>query len=131
MTALEISKMTRASARGLGVDLREPLTADVRRDPRRPVVAPGAGVPGQCLTPDQHVAFARQFGEITTRPCRPRTASPEINVLDMVDPKGNGSDRCTATARSSKPDGRDVPQRSDDPSTGGHVLRNMYDAYDT
>jgi len=48
---------------------------------------------GAVPDPDQHVAFARQFGEMhySAMPTA-HGGPPEINVLDMVDPKGNGSD---------------------------------------
>jgi taurine dioxygenase len=49
----------------------------------------------QDITPDQQVAFAAQFGEISIPPFTPKYAPPrpELIVLDQTAPKGDGADR--------------------------------------
>ncbi len=47
----------------------------------------------QELTPAQHLAFARRFGEISVAPFGPKHPDhPEITVLDQTTPKGEGAD---------------------------------------
>lgn len=47
----------------------------------------------QDITPDQQIAFARQFGEISLPPMTPGASSrPELMILDQVSPKGEGAD---------------------------------------
>lgn len=47
----------------------------------------------QDITPDEHVAFARQFGEVAEQPFATRYGDhPEIVVLDQDDPRGEGAD---------------------------------------
>jgi taurine dioxygenase len=48
---------------------------------------------GQDITPEQQVAFAKQFGTISVPPFAPKYGkSPEYIVLDQVTPKGEGAD---------------------------------------
>jgi len=77
-----------------GVDLREPLAAAER-------AAIGQALldhlvlffRGQDITPEQQIAFARQFGEISIPPISPKYGTdPELIVLDQVSPKGEGAD---------------------------------------
>ena len=135
MTTLELSKMTQGiGAEVSGVDLREPLDAPVLDDIRGALLAHLVLVfRAQHLTPEQHVAFARQFGELhySAVPTA-HGGPPEVNVLDMVAPKGNGSDRWHS-------DSPFLPEPTDAtflnavmmPPTGGDTcFANMYDAYD-
>ena len=135
MTVIEISKMTQSiGAEVSGVDLREPLDGSVVDEIRRALLTHLVLVfRAQDLTPDQHVAFARQFGEMhySAVPTA-HGGPPEINVLDMVAPKGNGSDRWHS-------DSPFLPEPTDAtflnavmmPPTGGDTcFANMYDAYD-
>jgi taurine dioxygenase len=49
----------------------------------------------QEMTPQQHIVFARQFGEVSVTPFQASDAPhPEVLVLDQVNPKGEGADRC-------------------------------------
>jgi taurine dioxygenase len=117
-----------------GVDLREPLDETAHAEIRRALLDHLVLVfRGQHLTPEQHVAFARQFGEIhySAVPTA-HGGPPEVNVLDMVKPKGNGSDRWHS-------DSPFLPEPTDAtflnavlmPTTGGDTcFANMYDAYD-
>lgn len=77
-----------------GVDLRAPLAA-------RDVLAIEAALLEHCvlffrdqdLDEEQQLAFARQFGEISIPPFRPKYGTnPEVVVLDQVTPKGEGAD---------------------------------------
>ncbi len=135
MTVIETSKMTQSiGAEVSGVDLREPLDGSVVDEIRRALLTHLVLVfRSQDLTPDQHVAFARQFGEMhySAVPTA-HGGPPEINVLDMVAPKGNGSDRWHS-------DSPFLPEPTDAtflnavmmPPTGGDTcFANMYDAYD-
>jgi taurine dioxygenase len=48
---------------------------------------------GQDLSPAQHLAFARRFGEISVAPFGPKHPEhPEITVLEQTTPKGEGAD---------------------------------------
>jgi taurine dioxygenase len=134
-TTLELSKMTQSiGVEVSGVDLRDPLTPPVFDEIRSALLTHLVLVfRGQHLSPDQHVAFAKQFGEIhySAVPTA-HGGPPEVNVLDMVAPKGNGSDRWHS-------DSPFLPQPTDAtflnavmmPPTGGDTcFANMYDAYD-
>jgi taurine dioxygenase len=47
----------------------------------------------QSITPEQQIAFARCFGEISIPPFAPRYGTnPELVVLDQKSPKGEGAD---------------------------------------
>lgn len=135
MAVLELAKLTRSiGVEVSGVDLREPLAPAVHAEVRDALLKHLVLVfRGQHLTPDQHVAFARQFGEIhySAVPTA-HGGPPEVNVLDMVSPKGNGSDRWHS-------DSPFLPRPTDAtflnavmmPSAGGDTcFANMYDAYD-
>ncbi len=76
------------------VDLRHPLEADALVVIERALVDHGViFFRDQDITPDQHVAFAEQFGTISLPPMAPNEAPrPEIMVLDQVSPKGEGAD---------------------------------------
>ena len=135
MGVLSVSQMTTSiGAEVAGVDLREPLDAETRDEIRAALLAHLVLVfRGQFLSPDQHVAFARQFGEMhySAVPTA-HGGPPEINVLDMTAPRGNGSDRWHS-------DSPFLPEPTDAtflnavvmPPTGGDTcFANMYDAYD-
>jgi len=47
----------------------------------------------QDVSPEEHIAFARQFGKIDVPPLRPKYGdNPEMVVLDQMAPKGEGAD---------------------------------------
>ncbi|MGH0030816.1 MAG: TauD/TfdA dioxygenase family protein [Myxococcota bacterium] len=77
-----------------GVDLREPLP-DAQIGAIRDALHAHLVLffRDQDVTPDQQIAFARQFGEISVPPFAPKYGSdPELVVLDQVSPKGEGAD---------------------------------------
>jgi taurine dioxygenase len=77
-----------------GVDLREPLSAAERAAIEQALLDHLVlFFRGQDITPEQQIAFARQFGEISIPPISPKYGTdPELIVLDQVSPKGEGAD---------------------------------------
>jgi taurine dioxygenase len=77
-----------------GVDLREPLPAADRDAIEAALYEYGLLIfRDQDITPEQQVAFSRQFGEISLAPMAPDSdMPPELMVLDQVEPKGQGAD---------------------------------------
>jgi taurine dioxygenase len=77
-----------------GVDLRQPLSAaDLRQIQDAFARHLVLFFRDQPLSPEQHLAFARQMGEVEPRHFGPRhERHPEIMVLDQVRPKGQGGD---------------------------------------
>ena len=79
-----------------GVDLREPIAGEE-------VEAIGRALAehvvlffrDQDIDPDQQVAFASRFGELSIPPFTPKypPPRPELIVLDQTSPKGDGADR--------------------------------------
>jgi taurine dioxygenase len=135
MGSLDISKMTMSiGAEVSGVDLRVPLEAPMLDKIRSALLAHQVLVfRSQFLDETQHVAFAKQFGELhyTSVPTK-HGGPPEINVLEMVNPKGNGSDRwhCDSLFLP-EPTKATVLNAMMIPSTGGDTcFANMCDAYD-
>lgn len=78
----------------VGVDLKRPLDPDAIQAIERALIAHHViFFREQDITPEQQIAFARQFGEISIPPITPRYGSvPELMVLDQDDPKGEGAD---------------------------------------
>lgn len=76
------------------VDLREPLAPEDRDAILAALLEHGVlFFRDQDITPDQQVAFAEQFGEISLAPMAPGASPrPEVMVLDQVSPKGEGAD---------------------------------------
>ena len=77
-----------------GVDLSKPLDASLREVIEETLYEHHVlFFREQNLTPDEHVAFARQFGEVAQQPFATRYGEhPEIVVLDQDDPRGEGAD---------------------------------------
>ncbi|MBW2500718.1 MAG: TauD/TfdA family dioxygenase [Deltaproteobacteria bacterium] len=77
-----------------GVDLREPLPAADRDAIEAALYEYGLLIfRAQDITPEQQVAFSKQFGEISLAPMAPDSdMPPELMVLDQVEPKGEGAD---------------------------------------
>lgn len=78
-----------------GVDLRKPLAPEAVRAIRdalaRHLVL---FFRDQAITPEQHLAFARQMGEIEPEHFgRCVEGHPEVMLLDQIAPKGQGADR--------------------------------------
>ena len=77
-----------------GVDLRAPLAENQRTIIEAALLEHGVVFfRDQDMTPDQLVAFARQFGTISLPPMAPAgSPHPEVMVLDQISPKGEGAD---------------------------------------
>ena len=93
--SIEIQPLTSAiGAEVCGVDVAAPLEAPVVGRLRDALLAHQVLVfRDQDLTPESHIAFARNFGSIKLPPVPTRHGGPpEINVLDQTDPRGEGAD---------------------------------------
>ncbi len=77
-----------------GVDLREPLDAEqVQRIEEALLAHLVVFFRDQDITPAQHIAFGRRFGELCYPPfMTDHGEDPEILVLDQTDPRGEGTD---------------------------------------
>jgi len=86
------------------------------------------------ITPEQQIAFARNFGEIQV-PHLPTAhgGPPEMNVLDQTDPKGDGADTWhNDSTYAEKPPMGSVLRVVRVPRVGGDTcFANMYAAYET
>lgn len=92
---IEIEALTACIGAELrGLDLSRPLGADERALLRAALLDHLVLVfRNQSLTPEGHIAFARQFGPIKLPPVATRHGGPpEVNVLDQTEPYGEGSD---------------------------------------
>jgi taurine dioxygenase len=117
-----------------GVDLREPLSEAARRALERALLEHLVlFFRDQPLTDDQHVAFARQFGEVSVPPFAPRHGTrPEVIVLEQTSPKGEGADAWHSdnTFMSEPPLGSILRAVELPPLGGDTCFANMYAAYD-
>jgi taurine dioxygenase len=77
-----------------GVDLRAPLDAEAIATIEQALLDHLVlFFRGQDISPQQQVAFAKQFGTISVPPFAPKYGTnPEYIVLDQVTPKGEGAD---------------------------------------
>lgn len=77
-----------------GVDLREQLDEGTVADIRKALLDHQVlFFRNQPITPEQHVRFARAFGELHLPPVQTKHSPwPELNVLDQVSPRGEGAD---------------------------------------
>ncbi|HEX7094549.1 MAG TPA: TauD/TfdA family dioxygenase [Acidimicrobiales bacterium] len=93
--SIEIEPVTAViGAEVRGIDLREPLD-DATVDALRAALDEHLVLffRDQHITPEQHLAFAKHFGEISVAPFGPKHPDhPEITVLDQTTPKGEGAD---------------------------------------
>jgi len=95
MTSLSIQPVTTTiGARVESVDLREPLGEDMRDAILDALLRHHVlFFRDQDITPDQQVAFAKQFGPISYPPFAPKYGSnPQYIVLDQTHPRGEGAD---------------------------------------
>jgi taurine dioxygenase len=95
MSGLKIRKLTASiGAEVAGVDLREPLSAEMRGAILEALVTHHViFFRDQDITPEQQVAFAKQFGPISFPPFAPKYGTnPELIVLDQESPRGEGAD---------------------------------------
>jgi taurine dioxygenase len=87
----------------------------------------------QPVTPDEHVRFARNFGDISVPAFRPKASlSPEVVVLDQINPRGEGADRWHTdnTYMTEPPMGSVLRSVQIPPSGGDTCFASMYAAYD-
>ncbi len=84
------------------------------------------------ITPEQQIAFARNFGEIQMPPLRTKFGEyPEINVLDQTSGKGDADRWHNDNTYTATPAMGSVLHVVQVPSTGGDTcFANMYAAYD-
>jgi taurine dioxygenase len=77
-----------------GLDLREPLDDGTVADIRKALLDHHVlFFRDQPITPQQHIAFARSFGDLHLPPVQTKHSPwPEINVLDQIAPRGEGAD---------------------------------------
>ncbi len=95
MTRLAIRPVTTTiGAKVEGVDLREPLGEEVRDAILDALLRHHVlFFRDQDITPEQQVAFAKQFGPISYPPFAPKYGTnPEYIVLDQTHPRGEGAD---------------------------------------
>ena len=117
-----------------GVDLRKPL-APVDRDAIEAALLRHGVLffRNQDVTPEEHLAFARQFGKLDVPPLRPKYGTnPEMIVLDQVAPKGEGADEWHSdNTFSAEPPLGSILRAVMLPSQGGDTcFANMHAAYD-
>jgi len=117
-----------------GVDLRHPLTAEQRSTINDALLRHMVLVfRNQQLDEDEHIALARQFGDVHLPPVATRHGGPpEINVLDQVHPKGDGADLWHSdNSYIECPPMGSVLKAVRIPSVGGDTcFASMYAAYD-
>jgi taurine dioxygenase len=84
------------------------------------------------LTPEQHIAFARRFGEIHLPPLPTKFGTaPEINVLDQTSGHGNADRWHNDNTYTEEPPKGSVLHVVKVPSVGGDTgFASMYAAYD-
>jgi taurine dioxygenase len=87
----------------------------------------------QELSPESHIAFAKEFGKIKHPPVRTAHGGPpEINVIDQTDPRGEGADAWHAdNTYTEKPPMGSLLRVLQVPEVGGDTaFANMYEAYE-
>jgi taurine dioxygenase len=95
MTSLSIRPVTAIIGATIsGVDLAKPLDDDARGAIENALTEHHVlFFRDQEITPEEHIAFARQFGPISVPPFAPKYGSnEEMIVLDQENPKGEGAD---------------------------------------
>ena len=97
MSAIDIVPVTAViGAEIRGVDLSKPLGAETVDAIQHALLDHLVlFFRGQDITPEEQLAFARQFGEISIPAFAPKYGdNPEYIVLDQTSPKGEGADVC-------------------------------------
>jgi len=133
--SIEIRPLTAlVGAEIFGVDLRTPLPAeDVAAIEGALLKHLVVFFRDQDITPEQQIAFARQFGEISIPPIVPKYGTnPELVVLDQVSPKGEGADvwHSDNTFMAEPPMGSILKAVELPPVGGDTCFANMYAAYE-
>jgi taurine dioxygenase len=132
---LSIEKLTaNIGAEVSGVDLARDLDASTIAQIREALLEHLVLVfRDQDLSPEQHIAFARRFGEIKRPPVRTAHGGPpELNVIDQTAPRGEGADAWHAdnTYTATPPMGS-LLRVLQVPTVGGDTaFASMYAAYD-
>lgn len=118
-----------------GIDLSKPLTNSQREDIHR-ALADNLVIffRNQNLTPNQHLAFGRLFGDLHTHPAAPHEAgNPELMIIhsDKKSPRANGEGWHTDVSCDEEPPmGSILYIRTCPPRGGDTLFANMYAAYD-
>ena len=117
-----------------GVDLSQPLDAETVEAVREALLDRLVLVfRDQEITPEQHIAFGRSFGEVKLPPVRTKhSGPPEINVVSQDDPRGEGADNWHAdnTYTAEPPMGSILHVRQLPAAGGDTMFASMYAAYD-
>ena len=95
MTKLSIRPVTTVIGATIsGVDLAKPLDDDTRKEIQEALTEYHVlFFRNQQLNPEEHIAFAEQFGPISVPPFAPKYGTnPAMIVLDQDSPKGEGAD---------------------------------------
>jgi alpha-ketoglutarate-dependent taurine dioxygenase len=135
VSALSIRPLTPTVGAELeGVDLRRRLSHEEADAIEEALLAHGVVFfRNQDLTPEQHLAFARQMGPVSIPPFAPKYGTdPELVVLDQVAPKGEGADEWHSdnTFMAEPPMGS-ILRAVQLPTYGGDTcFASMYAAYD-
>ena len=135
MSPIEIVPQTPAiGAEIRGVDLSRPLVPGTVRALEQALLAHLVlFFRGQDITPEQQIAFARHFGEISIPPFAPKYGTcPELIVLDQKNPKGEGADEWHSdnTFMSEPPMGSILRAVLLPPLGGDTCFANMVAAYE-
>lgn len=96
MSTLHVQPVTATIGANVGgVDLREPISEMDRKAILEALFEHHVlFFRNQDITPEQQVAFAKQFGPISFPPFAPKYGdNPEYIVLDQTDPRGEGADQ--------------------------------------
>jgi taurine dioxygenase len=118
-----------------GVDLSGPLSG-AQQDEIRRALAENLVVffRDQKLTPDQHVAFGRLFGDLHVHPAAPHAEGrPELMIVhaDAESTRANGEDWHTDVSCDAEPPMASILRITRCPPSGGDTLfASMYAAYD-
>lgn len=133
--SLEIRPVTAVvGADVVGLDLRKPVSAEEKARLEEAVVEFGVlFFRDQAISPEEHLAFARQMGEIQVPAFAPKYGTnPELIVLDQVSPRGEGADNWHSdnTFMPEPPMGS-ILKAVELPEVGGDTcFANMHAAYD-
>lgn len=135
MSAIVVKPVTACvGAEVEGLDLTRPLSADEVGEVRAALLQHLVlFFHDQDITQEQHIAFARNFGELSIPPLKTKYMErPEITVLDQVKPQGEGADQWhnDNTFMADPPMGSILKAEILPPLGGDTCFANMYAAYD-
>lgn len=117
-----------------GIDLKQPLARADRDAIETALLHHGVlFFRDQDVTPEEQIAFAREFGEIDIPPLLTKySANPEMIVLDQVAPRGQGADEWHSdNTFAAEPPMGSILHAVKIPGLGGDTcFANMHAAYD-